>query len=171
MCILSPGFPLLTQFFFTSFSSCMCRFLSSSLLVQPGRFVQNERRVFGLWRHAPCCRGHRQEAGELITGPARFIHQATERHRQNPPLGKSSRTVHINFSVNDILAFCVRPRMWELNLSAHIEFMLSLSLFFSSIFIWTLKQQFAVMSLYTYSNWNSKQTRTAERTQQGKCWL
>ena len=58
---------------------------------RPGCFVfpaQDQRGVFGLWCHAPCRSGHRQQAGRLIAGSARFILQAAERHCQNSPLRK-----------------------------------------------------------------------------------
>lgn len=66
---------------------------SLSSLTRPATWTvgpseQNQRGVLGLWRHASCCSGHRQQAGELSTGPARFIHQANERHCENPSLRK-----------------------------------------------------------------------------------
>lgn len=60
---------------------------------------QNQRRVCGFWRHASCSKGHRQQARELVTGPARLVHQTAERHKENPSLKKcwkASETVHMS---------------------------------------------------------------------------
>ncbi len=68
---------------------------------------QNQRRVLGLWRHAPHRGRHCQQAGDLIAGPACFIHQAAERHCQNPSLRRCwkdfARCSHVILQlVNDV---------------------------------------------------------------------
>lgn len=82
---------------------------------------QDQRRVLGLWRHAPCRHGHRQQAGDLIAGPARLIHQAAERHCQDSPLRKCWKDTLLAChppTCEWCLVSCVRPKIKKINLPA-----------------------------------------------------
>lgn len=105
---------------------CPCFFLPFTLW--PGSFVfpeQNQRRVLGLWRHASCCSGHRQQAGDLIAVSACFFHQAAERHGQNSSLRKCWKDwLPSCHPPTWCMVSCVRPKIREINLPAIWYFLL-----------------------------------------------